>query len=123
MDQNLPQTNPLINVPHDAFDTNKPDISGKLSKRGKNWQTVEDEQLAKSWLHVSQDAIFGNEQKVDTFWSRITEHFAQHSTCCEERNSRSIQQREAYGFNNYMKWWLLYVDMRTMANNAFFDTL
>ena len=45
---------------------------------------------------LSQDVIFGNDQKMDTFWSRITEHFTQHSTCCEERNSRNIQQREVY---------------------------
>jgi len=35
MAQNLPQTNPLINVLHDAFVTNKPDTPGKLSGRGK----------------------------------------------------------------------------------------
>jgi hypothetical protein len=57
MAQNLPQTNPLINVPHDAVDTNRPDTPGKLSRRGKNWHTAEDEQLAKSWLHISQDVI------------------------------------------------------------------
>jgi hypothetical protein len=96
MAQTPSQSSPLINVPDDGLDTNRTDTPGKSSKRGKNWQIAEDEQLAKSWLHVSQDAIFGNEQKLDTFWSRVTEHFAQHSVCSEERNSRSIQQRKVH---------------------------
>jgi hypothetical protein len=48
--------------------------TGKRS-RGKNFSSIEDVQLAKSWPVVSQDASVGSDQKMETFWNRIGEDF------------------------------------------------
>src|SRR3954467_13772186 len=44
-------------------------------QRGKNWMTNQDEQLCKSWLHISQDPVTGNEQHGDSFWAHVFTHF------------------------------------------------
>jgi len=77
--------------------TPDPDISTSKQKgsRGPNFQSEEDEQLTKSWLHVSQDPIVGCEQKSGKFWERVSKHFNEHLLIesSEERSLRSINQR------------------------------
>jgi hypothetical protein len=77
--------------------TPDPDISTGKQKglRGPNFQSEEDEQLTKSWLHVSQDPIIGSNQKSGSFWERVSEHFKEHSPIesSEDRSLRSIHQR------------------------------
>ena len=71
-------------------------ITGKQKGlRGPNFQSEEDVQLTKSWLHVSQDPIVGCEQKAGKFWERVSEHFKEHSPFenSEDCSLRSIQQR------------------------------
>ena len=48
---------------------------GKVGK--KNWTTDEEVFLAKAWVHVSTCPKVGNQQKSDSFWGRILEHFKQ----------------------------------------------
>ena len=43
--------------------------------KGKNSIRVEEEQLCKSVMLVSQDRVVGNQQKAGVFWERITEHY------------------------------------------------
>ena len=50
----------------------------KPSVKGKNFNRVEEEQLYRSVLYVSQDRIVGNQQKAGVFWERILEHYDEH---------------------------------------------
>ena len=43
--------------------------------KGKNWVEEEESQLCKSWLHVAEDPLVGNQQRADRFWERVKEHF------------------------------------------------
>ena len=45
------------------------------SKRGSNYSAVEDVQLCKSWIHISNDPIIGNDQSGKTYWERIANDF------------------------------------------------
>ena len=39
--------------------------------RGSQWTAVEDIELARAWVSISEDPVKGNEQKNDTFWGNI----------------------------------------------------
>jgi hypothetical protein len=47
----------------------------KAGCKGKNFIRVEEEQLCKSVMLVSQDRVVGNQQKAGVFWERIAEHY------------------------------------------------
>ncbi|MBW0531108.1 hypothetical protein O181_070823, partial [Austropuccinia psidii MF-1] len=47
----------------------------KLKKRSPNWLPTEEEQLAISWLHVSQDPESSNNQTGNQFYAKVCEHF------------------------------------------------
>jgi hypothetical protein len=47
----------------------------KVGCKGKNFIRVEEEQLCRNVMLVSQDRVVGNQQKADVFWERITEHY------------------------------------------------
>jgi hypothetical protein len=47
--------------------------------RGKQWQSVEDELLCRSWIVVSEDPITGAGQKAQQFWQKILQYFKQES--------------------------------------------
>ncbi|EHS62719.1 uncharacterized protein PGTG_22627 [Puccinia graminis f. sp. tritici CRL 75-36-700-3] len=47
--------------------------------RGPNWLSKEDAQLARSWLHTSQNPIYANAMKRDQFWEHAAEHFNENS--------------------------------------------
>ena len=49
--------------------------TGLKSKQAPNFSPEEDEQLAKSWVVILEDAIQSNNQKVDNFWARILAEF------------------------------------------------
>ncbi|KAI9327696.1 hypothetical protein BD770DRAFT_416837 [Pilaira anomala] len=38
--------------------------------RGKNWMADKDIQLCKSWIHISEDPITGDDQNLKRFWGR-----------------------------------------------------
>lgn len=61
--------------------------------RGKNWSTNEDEQLCRSWLHVSKDPIKGTDQAKQAFWLAIKTHAEQHVQEITGRPSESVRQR------------------------------
>jgi len=46
-------------------------------KRGANWLPQDNEQLAKSWIKVSEDVIRSNGQKKDEFWRRVAEDYSE----------------------------------------------
>ncbi|KXJ69650.1 hypothetical protein RP20_CCG026302 [Aedes albopictus] len=46
----------------------------ECTKRGKNWAAEEDEQLCRSWLHVSKDSVKGTDQQKGDFWKAIKAH-------------------------------------------------
>ena len=60
--------------------------------RGANWLDEEDAQLARSWLHTSQNPIFANAMKRDQFWEKAAEHFNE-NTSGGERQWKSLQNR------------------------------
>lgn len=41
------------------------------SNRGKNWEATEDQQLCRSWIHISENSLIGDEQKGDDFWIAV----------------------------------------------------
>ena len=47
------------------------------SRRAENYSTNDEIQLCRSWMHISQDAIVGTQQKVAKFWERIHAHYMQ----------------------------------------------
>jgi hypothetical protein len=49
--------------------------AAKRNARGRNFKAKDDVRLATSWLHISQDPVAGNDQRIDTFWARIADHF------------------------------------------------
>ncbi|OAV96565.1 hypothetical protein PTTG_26337 [Puccinia triticina 1-1 BBBD Race 1] len=46
-------------------------------RQGPNFTPDEDEQLAKSWAVVSQDAVTSSNQKAANFWARVLDDFNQ----------------------------------------------
>ena len=48
------------------------------AKKGKNFSSEEEQQLCRSFLHVSQDPIAGNGQRAGAFWDRIARHYQEH---------------------------------------------
>jgi hypothetical protein len=60
--------------------------------RGANWLDDEDAQLARSWLHASQNPIFANSMKRDQFWEKAAKHFKENSPG-QERNATSLKNR------------------------------
>ena len=47
----------------------------KVGCKGNFFIRVEEEQLCKSVMLVSQDRVVGNQQKAGVFWERITKHY------------------------------------------------
>ncbi|KAA1070952.1 hypothetical protein PGT21_050003 [Puccinia graminis f. sp. tritici] len=62
------------------------------SKRGANWLPNEDEQLAKSWVKISEDSIQANGQKREEFWNRTAEDF-NNFTPGEKRDGIALKYR------------------------------
>ncbi|SAM06280.1 hypothetical protein [Absidia glauca] len=60
--------------------------------KNKNWSRMEDEQLCRSYLAVSNDAITGVDQHVTTFWDRVKEHYYV-ANGGEDPNGRRHQHR------------------------------
>ncbi|CAM6088583.1 unnamed protein product [Calypogeia fissa] len=50
--------------------------SGSGAKKQANYNDIELEHVAKSWLAISTDATVGAGQKAYVFWDRIVEHFS-----------------------------------------------
>jgi len=61
-------------------------------KRGANWLPQDDEQLAKSWLKISEDAVRLNGQKKDKFWRRVADNYNEYCTGIEQE-ATSVMHR------------------------------
>ncbi|EHS64019.1 uncharacterized protein PGTG_22017 [Puccinia graminis f. sp. tritici CRL 75-36-700-3] len=61
-------------------------------KRAPNFSPEEDEQLAKSWTVISEDAITSNNQSKDVFWERVVEDFNM-STSGPRRDDSGLSTR------------------------------
>ena len=68
-------------------------------KRGANWLPQDDEQLAKSWLKISEDAVRSNGQKKDEFWRRVADDYNEYCTGIE-REATSVMHRWSNTFLN-----------------------
>ncbi|KAH9137315.1 hypothetical protein AeRB84_017916 [Aphanomyces euteiches] len=63
-------------------------------KKGKNFNTHEEEELVRAWLNVSQDASTGTGQKSETFWARVRAHYSEHFCDGDKhRPQRSLQSK------------------------------
>ncbi|KAG7625135.1 No apical meristem-associated C-terminal domain, partial [Arabidopsis thaliana x Arabidopsis arenosa] len=47
----------------------------KVKRERMKWSAKEDMVLVSAWLNTSKDAVIGNEQKANTFWSRIAAYY------------------------------------------------
>ncbi|KAI7939601.1 hypothetical protein MJO29_014337 [Puccinia striiformis f. sp. tritici] len=53
------------------------------NKRGANWLTEEDKQLAKSWLKITEDPIKSTGQKKEDFFKRVAEDYNRYAGTVE----------------------------------------
>uniref|UniRef100_M4BV75 Uncharacterized protein n=1 Tax=Hyaloperonospora arabidopsidis (strain Emoy2) TaxID=559515 RepID=M4BV75_HYAAE len=53
----------LPSYDHETSPTAHQSVLATSDRRGKNWSGAEEEQLAKSRLHVSQSALYGTDKK------------------------------------------------------------
>ncbi|KAF2601972.1 hypothetical protein F2Q70_00028389 [Brassica cretica] len=58
-------------------------------KDRRTWSPTDDIVLISSWLNTSKDPVVGNEQKSDTFWTRVAAYF------CASLKLAGREQREA----------------------------
>lgn len=65
----------------------------KLVRKGKNFTVPEDEQIARSWLNVSQDPRIGTNQDQNMFWQKVLDHFETYILPEGTRTTRGIQSR------------------------------
>ncbi|KAF0728437.1 hypothetical protein Ae201684P_007940 [Aphanomyces euteiches] len=61
--------------------------------RGVKWTHIEDAQLARSWVNVSEDPIKGVDQSSDSFWGAIYVRWI--AAGCEERSTQALKNRWA----------------------------
>ena len=61
--------------------------------RGSNWAVAEDEQVCRSWIHISLDAVAGADQRLSTLWARIHANYMVNKTTSGNRSVSSIQSR------------------------------
>jgi len=64
----------------------------KKTRKG-NYSIEEDMALVRSWLHISEDAVVGRDQKSSKLWQRILDTFHQFLGKVTERNLQGLQNR------------------------------
>jgi hypothetical protein len=62
-------------MPATTTPTSQDPSANTKQRRAPNFSHDEDEQLAKSWVVISEDAIRSNNQKLEEFWARVLEDF------------------------------------------------
>lgn len=67
----------------------------KTGGRGTNFSNNSLKQLCRSWLAVSEDPVFGNDQKGSTFWARIAADHNKRVSPGEVRTVKSLESRWA----------------------------
>jgi len=68
VDYNSPDETPV-----EVVDVEK--NTSSMEKKCPNFLPIEDELIARAWVHISEDARIGVGQKALTFWQRIHDHF------------------------------------------------
>ncbi|CAD6212559.1 unnamed protein product [Miscanthus lutarioriparius] len=82
-----------------------PSTGGKgASKRGSNYTSLEDIQLCKSWIHISNDPIIGNDQAGKTYWERIANDFHKNRDFESDRTPNSLEHRFGIILKECMKF-------------------
>jgi hypothetical protein len=63
--------------------------------RGRNFSSAEDVKLCKAWIEVSQNSITGTDQRMETFWGKISDIFNSGKSADDEdyRTPASLQSR------------------------------
>ena len=61
--------------------------------KGQNFNQDDHRQLCRSWIHISQDAATGTNQKGDAFWVRVCKHFNESASIGQPRSQRSLQTK------------------------------
>jgi len=74
------------------------------SKRGSNYTNLEDIQLCKSWIHISNDPIIGNNQPGKTYWERIGNDFHSNRDFESDRTPNSLEHRFGIILKECMKF-------------------
>ena len=65
----------------------------KKSQRGINFSIEEDILLVSAFLNVNQDVVKSNNQKRETYWTRIWEYYHKWKTFTSERTVGSLMNR------------------------------
>ncbi|OQU83659.1 hypothetical protein SORBI_3005G154900, partial [Sorghum bicolor] len=78
--------------------------TGCKSKRGSNYTNLEDIQLCKSWIHISNDPIIGNQQPGKTYWERIANDFHMNRNFESDRTPNSLEHRFGIILKECMKF-------------------
>jgi hypothetical protein len=73
----------------------------KKSQRTAGYTGKEDQCLCRSWLAISQDPIYGAEQKRNSYWRKVTQDFHERRQLApfrihSDRGQNSIQKRRGY---------------------------
>ncbi|KAJ0665979.1 putative glutathione transferase transcription factor MYB family [Helianthus annuus] len=63
------------NVDEDAGNEEDDARDKKGKMKSQNWIKVQEEALAKAWVHCSTNKKKGNQQNRDSFWRKILDHF------------------------------------------------
>ena len=74
------------------------------SKWGSNYTNLEDIQLCKSWIHISNDPIIGNNQPGKTYWERIGNDFHSNRDFESDRTPNSLEHRFGIILKECMKF-------------------
>ena len=64
----------------------------RVGAKGKNFSSLEEEQLCKTVMFVFQDSIVGNQQRAGVFWNRIFVHYNENKPDAE-RPQRSLESK------------------------------
>ena len=89
----------------------------KAGCKGKNFIRVEEEQLCRSVMLVSQDRVVGNQQKAGVFWERITEHYNANRPD-GVRPLRSLETKWGLIKHNVSKFCGIYIQVQRMQKSG-----
>jgi hypothetical protein len=96
----------------------------KIGCKGKNFIRVEEEQLCKSVMLVSQDCEVENQQKAGVFWERITQHYNENRPD-GVRPLRSLETKWGLIKHNVSKFYGIYNQIQLLhkSGSSAADTL